>query len=130
VFGGWNFDVLLVNLAVEATYVDFGSSNDSVSGSPVDLDADAIAGFGVVGLDLGFIGLFAKAGVARWDATARSVGLGGGSDSGTDPAYGIGARLTFGSVEVRAEYEYFDIGVRDTRSSELSMISLGAAWTF
>ena len=130
VFGGYNFDVTLVNLAVEGAYVDFGSPSDRFVGVPVELEADAFTGFGVVGLDLGIFGLFAKAGLAWWDAEARAAGLGGGSDSGTDPAYGVGARVTLGSVEIRAEYEYFDIEVRDTRSSDLSMISLGAAWTF
>jgi hypothetical protein len=130
VFGGYNFDVLLVNLAVEAAYVDFGSPSGRLAGMPIKVEADAIAGFGVAGLDLGIFGLFAKAGLASWDAKASAPGLGSGSDSGTDPAYGIGARFTFGSVEIRAEYEYFDIDVEDTGSSDLAMISVGAAWTF
>jgi len=130
VFGGYNFDITLLNLAVEGAYVDFGSPSDRIAGIDVDLEADAFTGFGVVGLDLGIFGLFAKAGLAYWDAEARAPGGVGGSDSGTDPAYGVGARVTLGSVEIRAEYEYFDIEIRDTRSSDLSMISLGAAWTF
>lgn len=130
VFGGYNFDITLVNLAIEAAYVDFGSPSDRFGSIPVDLEADAFTGFGVVGLDLGIFGLFAKAGLAYWDAEAHAPGLGGGSDSGTDPAYGVGARVTLGSVEIRAEYEYFDIDVDDSGSSDLSMISVGAAWTF
>ncbi len=119
VFGGYNFDVTFLNLAVEAEYVDFGTYHSYGSIQVYDYDVDALAGFGVAGLDLGFIGFFAKAGVANWDV---------GSQDGTDPAYGIGARLTFSSVEVRAEYEYFDID--NFRYSDLSLLSIGAAWTF
>lgn len=34
--------------------------------------------------------------------------------------------MKFGSVEVRAEYEYFDISAAD----DVSLASIGAAWTF
>lgn len=130
VFGGYNFDVLLVNLGLEAAYMDFGSTSDQVGIGTIHLDTDAYAGFGVVGLDLGVIGLFAKAGMARWDMDSRVPMLGRGGDSGTDPAYGIGARFTLRSIELRAEYEYFDIDVDGGGSSDLSMISAGVAWTF
>ena len=47
------------------------------------------------------------------------------SDSGTDPAYGIGVRFSLFSAEVRGEYEYFDLDGTDA-----SLLSLGVAWTF
>ena len=36
--------------------------------------------------------------------------------TGTDPAYGIGARFSLFSAEVRAEYEHFDVEDTDVRS--------------
>jgi hypothetical protein len=48
------------------------------------------------------------------------------ADDGTDPAYGIGARLKLEAFEIRAEYEYFDI---DT-AEEVYMLSAGVAWRF
>ncbi|KAA9134167.1 porin family protein [Marinihelvus fidelis] len=123
VFGGYNFDITFINLAIEGEYIDFGTFSDTYVGTSTrhySYDTSALAGFGVAGLDLGFIGFFAKAGIADWDA--------GSGQDGTDPAYGIGARLTFSSVEVRAEYEYFDID--SSRLSDLSLLSIGAAWTF
>jgi hypothetical protein len=136
-FGGYNFDVAFINLAVEASYTDFGSFGDFVGTSQgsYEYDASALSGFGVAGLDLGFIGFFAKAGFAAWDADGRRSDLGGSADigdDGFDPAYGIGARLTLWSIEFRAEYEYFDIDLDGPggAGADLSMFSLGAAWTF
>jgi hypothetical protein len=60
-----------------------------------------------------------------FSANVTAEGQGSAGDSGTDPAYGIGARLKFGSFEVRAEYEYFDVSI-----SSVDMISASAVWTF
>lgn len=130
VFGGYNFDVLLMELGVEGSYVDFGSPSDNLAGANADLDMDAFTGFGVAGIDLGLFGFFAKLGVIRWDADAQVAGLFNTGDSGTDPAYGIGASFNLRSIEVRAEYEKFDIDVDGAGSSDVSMISAGVAWTF
>lgn len=95
-----------------------------------------LAALGLARPDFGFFGVFAKAGLTAWDAGGRSSSLGGIADDlgddGFDPAYGIGARLTFWSIEVRAEYEYFDIDLDGPggAGADLSMFSLGAAWTF
>jgi outer membrane immunogenic protein len=133
-YGGFNFDIIVVDLAVEAGYVNFGSpsGNVDVLGVPtgVGIDLDALTGFGLVGLELGPIGVFAKAGLVSWDAKASLDGIGSEKDSGTDPAYGIGARFSIGSIELRAEYELFDINVDGTDSSDLSMLSAGLVWTF
>jgi outer membrane immunogenic protein len=134
-YGGFNFDVIVVDLAVEAGYVNFGSPGGSVNIPGVgevgaDADVDALTGFGLVGLELGPIGVFAKAGVVSWDAEASVDAIGELDESGTDPAYGVGARFSLGSVELRAEYEMFDIDIDGTDSSDLSMLSAGLVWTF
>jgi outer membrane immunogenic protein len=134
-FGGYNFDIFVVDLAVEGGYVNLGSPGGTVDlgggmAADLDLDVDALTGFGLVGFELGPIGVFGKVGVVSWDAEATIEGIGSDDDSGTDPAYGVGARLSLGSIELRAEYELFDIDVDGAESSDLSMISAGLVWTF
>jgi outer membrane immunogenic protein len=126
ILGGFNFDILVVDLAVEAAWVDFGSP----SNSGLEVDVDGISGFGLVGFELGPIGVFGKAGLVSWDAEATLDNLVSDDDSGTDPAYGIGARFSIGSIELRAEYEIFDIDADGVNSSDLSMVSVGGVWTF
>ena len=105
IFGGYNFGVVpFLDLAVEASYVDFGNPGSG----PVDIDLSGLNAFGLVGFKLGPIGLFAKAGMIAWDSEI-SIDDVRDDDSGTDPAYGVGARLQFGSFAIRAEYELFDI---------------------
>lgn len=134
-YGGFNFDIVVVDLAVEAGYVNFGSPGGSVDVPGIGAvdagtDVDALTGFGLVGAELGPIGVFAKAGLISWDAEASVDNIGDLDESGTDPAYGIGARFSLGSIELRAEYEMFDIDVDGTDSSDLSMLSAGIVWTF
>ncbi len=117
VFGGFNIGFIpLVDFAVEASYVDFGSPSDG--GDKVDVTG--INAFGLAGLSFGPFGVFAKAGMIDWD-----VDVGSFSDSGTDPAYGIGARFAIGSFAVRAEYEVYDLDIAD-----VDMISVSGVYTF
>jgi hypothetical protein len=120
-YGGYNFDLVFIDLAVEAGYVDFGSP----SSNNIDLDVDGWDVFALAGVELGPIGLFAKAGMIAWDAEA-SFGPFRESDDGTDPAYGVGARFSLGSFEIRGEYEYFDVDSAD----DVYLLSAGLVWTF
>ena len=109
VFGGYNIGFIpLVDFAVEASYVDFGGP----------LDRTGVKAFGLAGLSFGPFGVFAKAGAISWDSNV---------DSGSDAAYGIGARFAIGSLAVRAEYEEYDVGGNLT---DLSMMSVSAVFTF
>ncbi len=120
-FVGYNFGVIpLVDLAVEASYVDFGSQ----SSGPFNIEATGVNVFGLAGLSFGPFGIFAKAGTISWDADF-SAGPASGSASGTDPAYGVGARLALGSFAVRAEYEVYDLDTTD-----VEMISVSGVYTF
>jgi len=112
-FGGYIVDMPVVDFGIEAGYVDFGAPSQTILGETSELDVNAISAFGMVGIDYGLFGVFAKAGVVSWDADFSFAGL-PGSESGSDSAYGLGFRLTFSSVEVRAEYESFDIADIDT----------------
>lgn len=122
---GFNFGwIPLVDLAIEGSYVDFGKPDDTVNGVNVQADANGWDLFGLVGANVGPIGVFGKVGLIQWDGDIEGQGL-SDSDDGTDPAYGIGARMKFGGLEVRAEYEFFDIDV-----SDVDMLSASAVWTF
>lgn len=126
VFGGYNIDAFVIDLAVEGGYVDFGSPSDTLGGSDVALDLTGWDVFGLAGVELGPIGVFAKAGLIAWDGDATIDGVNAGGDSGTDPAYGVGVRFSLWSAEIRAEYEYFDIDDTD----DVSLLSAGIVWTF
>ncbi len=126
VFGGYNFGIVpFLNLAAELSYVDFGSQESLVAGVTGNrLDVNAFTLAGLLGFDLGPVGVFAKAGFARWDADLKS-GFGNGSESGSDPLYGLGAKIQLGSIAVRAEYEMYDLD-----NVEIDYFSLGASYTF
>ena len=124
-FGGYNFDLPILNLGIEGGYVDLGGPSADIGGILIEVDSDGFDAFGVLGVDLGPIGIFAKAGVIAWDAEFSIDGV-TGTDDGTDPAYGIGAKIGLGSLAFRLEYELFDI--EDTE--DVAMISAGIVWTF
>jgi outer membrane immunogenic protein len=115
-----------VDLAIEGGYVDFGKPDDNVGVDKLEIDANGFDLFGLAGVNLGPVGVFAKLGMVKWDADASVNGQGVGDDDGTDLAYGIGARLKFGSLEARAEYELFDVDDVD----DISLLSASIAWTF
>ncbi|MCU0304369.1 MAG: porin family protein [Thermoanaerobaculales bacterium] len=124
---------LLGFLAVEGSYIDFGSLSDSIDTieGTASLEAE-LTGFDAVAmgmLPLGIADLFVKAGVVVWDADLRSA-LGElsveESDSGTDLVYGAGAQVRFKGLAVRAEIEFFDVADADN----LYLITVGATYTF
>jgi len=143
IFGGYNFGLLpLVDLGIEGGYVDLGGPSVDVSDTNLGLtasagvDATALDVFGVVGVGLGPIDVFGKLGLVFWDAESTlsvtdtndpnndfSESF---SDDGNDLAYGIGARFALGQLEIRGEYELFDI--EDTDS--VSMLSVGLVFHF
>jgi outer membrane immunogenic protein len=122
VFGGYNFGVVpLIDLALEASYVDFGSPR----AGPIDVEITGFNAFGLAGVNLGPFGLFAKAGVIAWDSELSFNSL-REDETGTDLAYGAGAKLQFGSFAVRAEYEVYDV----SDLKDLSMLSASFVYTF
>ena len=122
VLGGYNFGVIpLVDLALEASYSHFGNPSVGVANAEVT----GLSGFGLAGLSFGPLGIFLKYGVISWGADT-SDGTVTNSESGTDPAYGAGLRIAFGSFSVRAEYEYFDLDA----DLEVGMASISGIYTF
>lgn len=125
-FIGYEFGLPAITLGVEAAYVDFGAPSGDVVGSQIEVDANGFAGFGTAGFDLGPLGVFAKFGMISWDASFNIDGFDAGSDDGTDAAYGVGIEFGLASVEVRGEYEIYDI----EDSDDVSMLSVGIVWRF
>ena len=123
---GYDFNFAVITLGVEADYVDFGAPSGDVVGSRIEVDANGFAGFGTAGFNLGPVGVFAKYGVISGDASLTIDGFDTGSVDGTDPAYGVGAKFGLGSVEVRGEYEIYDI----EDSEDIAMLSVGFVWRF
>lgn len=123
IFAGYNFGMVpIVNLAAEVNYVDFGSFDSDDKSTSVDADAWTLSA--LLGFDLGPVGIFAKAGYFAWDAEVDSD-IGSGSDDGTDPAYGVGAKFQLGSFALRAEYEIYDLD-----GTDIDFYSIGASYTF
>lgn len=125
-FGGYNFDLTVLDLAIEGGYVDLGAPSGDITGVNVGFDLGGWDLFALAGLQLGPVGVFAKAGVISWDIEATVEGIDAGEDDGTDPAYGVGARFNVGSFEIRGEYEMFDLDNVD----DVYMLSAGLVWTF
>lgn len=125
VFGGFAFDLPLVDFGVELGYFNLGSPSFDSNVGDVSLDVSGYAAFGLAGVNLGPVGMFLKAGYASWDADIQVADL-KGSEDGSDPAYGLGLRFTLGSAEIRGEYEIFDIDDAD----DVYMASLGVVWRF
>lgn len=118
ILAGYNIGFIpFVDFAVEGSYVDFGNPGTSTD----NVEVTGLDAFGLVGLNFGPFGVFAKAGAINWDLKSNS----GFSDSGTDPAYGIGAKFSFLSFAVRAEYEVFEFDKADS-----DMVSVSAVFTF
>ena len=119
-FGGYNIGFIpFVDFAVEASYVDFGKPNTSSD----SVEISGLNAFGLAGLSFGPFGVFAKAGAISWDPDTTNGNV-TSSDSGTDPAYGLGARFAIGPFSVRAEYEVYDL------KADLDMVSISGVYTF
>lgn len=118
VFGGYQF---MENFAVELTYADFGTVKEG--GVEFDQTTFAVAGVGI--LPIGpQASVFGKIGINSWDVDAQACAGGtcvSGSDSGTDPMYGVGFSYDFMmSTSVRVEYEWFEDDIGQLLSAGVS----------
>ena len=129
---GWKFlagyDFALsdaFSLGVEGGYVDLGNPSADVLTVPVSLDPTGLTLYGTAGVDIGPVGLFAKYGFVDWEVEGSIGGI-AFDDDGNDPAYGVGVRFNLGSVEIRGEYEIFDI----SDVEDVTMLSAGFVLRF
>jgi OOP family OmpA-OmpF porin len=126
VIAGWR---PLDFLAVEANYIDMGG--DSEDGTSIDSSAISVSA--LVLAEIGIVDLYARAGMAMWDTKLTDAGQ-SVSDDGWEPTYGVGVGVHFGSVGVRAEYEYLKTepfeDVLDGFDTKYSTITLSVTYTF
>ena len=124
VFAGFNFDLPLVDVGVEVNYVDFGEPQLDILGEPLLAATSGFNVAGIAGLDLGPMNVFGKVGYSSWDT---DIIFEGNTESTEDDglSYGIGLRFGLGSVQIRGEYEIFDL-----EDAEFEMLSVGIAFQF
>ena len=127
VFGGYKFDMSVVDLGIELGYVDFGEAEINTNAGDLAFASTGINLWGIAGFELGRVDLFAKLGVTAWEVETTTL-AGSVSDDGTDFALGLGAGFDIGKVQIRGEYELYDAS--DANVSMLSMLSLGVVYTF
>ena len=126
IYGGFNFDLPTINLAVEGGYRSLGGPSAVIATQSFGIDLTAWDVYGVAGFDLGPVNVFGKLGIVSWDADLTLAGFDAGSDSDQDTAYGVGASFGLGSFRLRAEYEVFDVSDTD----DVYMLSAGFVYTF
>ncbi|MEA1889125.1 MAG: porin family protein [Pseudomonadota bacterium] len=115
---GYNFGLLpALDLGIEGAYVNFGDFTEGET----EVKQTSWNGFGLIGLSFGPFGLFGKAGMAAWNDEV-TIGQISTESDGTDPVYGIGARLRMASVTARLEYEYYDF--EETEDNSMASFSL------
>lgn len=118
---------MLTFLAVEGSYIDFGTAKVGSASAGTEAEAEA-TGYQVQAmgmLPLGIADIFVKAGMMTWDANLESAVESHAAD-GTDPVYGAGAQFRIQSFAIRGEVEYFDL--EDTNG--FYMYSAGVSITF
>ena len=85
-FAGFNFDLAVIDLAVEGGYVDLGAPSGDFAGNAIDLDVTGLDLFGVAGVGLGPIGVFSQTGFPSFDSHPPPKRTAQGGEGGTNPA--------------------------------------------
>jgi len=118
------------HLGVELAYRDLGATQSTDGDASIETDQTAFDLQAMGMLPVGPFDVFAKFGVASWDADGKwDNGIDPpetGSDDGTDMMWGLGAQFRLGSIGIRLEYEDIDAEGFD----DLYTIMAGATFTF
>ena len=123
-FAGYLFDLPFMFAAVEGGYTDFGKPGISALGEKLTFDTSGINLWGIAGIEIGPVDLFAKLGYINWDADISGLGA-RANDSGNDPGFGAGLSFGIGPVSVRGEYEVYKLD-----DADISMLSVGLVYLF
>lgn len=124
VFVGFNFDLPVVILSVEGGYVDFGKPEVDVLGDDLTVDTKGINLWGMAALEAGPVDFFAKLGYISWEADLAYLTEVDNAD-GSDVGYGLGMAFNAGPIQIRGEYEVYDI-----EDADASMLSVGLIYQF
>lgn len=124
VFVGYKFDLPVISLGIEGGYVDLGEPDIDILGDQLLIDVTGVNLWGVASLDMGLFDVFGKLGYISWDVEADYLGA-SASDDGSDLGYGLGAAFDIGPLQIRGEYEIYDLD-----DTDVSMLSLGIAYQF
>ena len=123
-FLGYRFELPVLTVAVEGGYVDLGEPDIDVLGEKLQFDVTGVNLWGIGSIDLGLFDVFGKLGYISWDVEADFLGD-SASDDGSDLGYGLGASVDFGPLQIRGEYEIYDLD-----DADVSMLSVGLAYQF
>ena len=123
-FAGYTFDLPFFDIAIEAGYVDFGQPDIDILGNELTFDTTGVNAWGIATFNAGLIDIYGKLGLIAWEADANFLGD-SASEDGTDPGYGIGAAFGLGPLEIRGEYEVYDLD-----DADVSMLSVGVLYRF
>ncbi len=128
-FVGYKLDLPVIDLGIEGGYVDLGEPEidiDTIFGTQqIGLETTGLNVWGTAGLEVGPLDVFAKLGFISWDVEAGIDGFDSVSDDGSDTGYGLGASFELGSIQIRGEYEVYDI-----EDADIEMLSVGIAFRF
>ncbi len=108
-------------LAGEVNYVGFGRASAGVNYA--DTYGVGLSALGFLPIPL--VDLFGRVGLMNWRTNVTSP-FRGYRRTGTDPAYGFGAGMHWGSLGARLEYQRYSI----SGASTMSLASVGMTWTF
>ena len=129
VFLGYKLDLPVIDLGVEGGYVNLGEPEiqiDTIIGpQEIGLETTGLNLWGTAGMEVGPLDVFAKLGYISWDVEAGIDGFDSVSDDGTDMGYGLGVSFELLSIQVRGEYEVYDID-----DADIEMLSVGIAFRF
>jgi len=123
-FIGYRFELPVISVAVEGGYVDLGEPDILIAGDPLKFDVTGVNLWGLASLDLGLFDVFGKLGYISWDVEADYLGA-SESEDGSDLGYGLGAAFDLGRLQIRGEYEIYDLD-----DADVSMLSVGLAYRF
>lgn len=124
IFVGYQFELPVLTLGIEGGYVDLGEPDIDLNVGQLAFDVTGVNLWGIASLDVGLFDVFGKLGYISWDVEADYLGA-RETDDGSDLGYGLGAAFYLGPLQIRGEYEIYDLDDVDA-----SMLSLGVAYHF
>ena len=102
----------LLELAAEASYIDWGNASQNVAGvtRQYHLNGGELAALAIV--PLGPLDFYGRAGVVSW-SSSKNVGGMSSSQSGTSGLYGLGLGFRVSKLALRAEYDRYNVSAVD-----------------